>query len=297
MKKRILSVILTVIVAAQTLSMLIIPTNAWSWDTDGKYKVNSYNASIVSDGTITVDAKLDHLYLTGTKITNHNVPFVRSSYSAEAKALADGTFFAYVAADTKGMYIYTEVNDKTIASSLNTNGNDGDMVNIYFDWVNNHPTPEERTSGWSASDYMSTYGKDQNLGWLSADYKGNIKGSRGFASYNMFGPNKNQAAVYKYRLTDSGWACEWFIPWKDEAQSKAIAKGEQIPCGIGFEVGDDSELSDGNEQNVNIYYDQRHEICTGYYADYSKLSDITFVKGYDTEKNICTVAKKSRYYL
>jgi hypothetical protein len=109
----------------------------------------------------------------------------------------------------------------------------------------------------------------------------------------MFGPNKNQAAVYKYRLTDSGWACEWFIPWKDEAQSKAIAKGEQIPCGIGFEVGDDSELSDGKEQNVNIYFDQRQEICSGYYADYSKLSDITFVKGYDTEKNICTVAKKA----
>ena len=295
MKKKVLSMLLAVIVIAQIFTVLCVTASAWSWSTDGKYLVNSYNASIVSDGAITVDAKLDHMYLTGTKITNYPTPFVRTAYSEEVRALADGRFFAYVAADTKGMYIYAEVKDKTIASSLNKDGNDGDFVNIYFDWLDTHPEAEDRTDAWSASDYMGTYGKDQNLGWLSADYYGNITGSRGFSSYRSFGPNKNQAAVLKTRFTDDGWALEWFIPWKDKAQSTAIANGQQIPCDIGFEVGDDSSLDDGTEQNVNIYYDQRYEICGSYYADYSRLSNVTFVKGYDLTQNVCTVAKKADF--
>lgn len=293
MKKKFLSMLLAVIVIAQIFTVLCVNASAWSWSTDGKYWVNSYNAPIVSNGSITVDAQLDHLYLAGTKITNYPDKYLRSTYSDEAKALADGSFFAYVAADAKGMYIYAEIEDSTIYTSSKTNGNGGDYMNIYFDWVEAHPTTEERTSDWSASEYLSTYGSDQNLGWLSADYQGNIKGSQGFSSYTKLGPNKNQSATYMYRLTDSGWALEWFIPWRDQEQKNAIKNGQTFPCGIGFQVGDDSELTDGTEQDVVIRFDQRQEIGLRYYSDYSTLSEINFINGYETEKIICTVSKKS----
>ena len=279
---------------AQMLVLLVVPSSAWAWDADGKYQVATYNAAIVKDGAITLDGVLDHSYLFGTRIVSYinYPPYIRGGYSAVADA-ARGNFYAYVAVDTKGMYIFCEVEDITIFPSTNSNANDGDMVNIYFDWVDTHPSPENRTSDWSASDYLKNNSGTQMLGWLSADYYGKISGSRGFGSYTKFGPNKNQSAVCKTKIVDGGWTLEWFIPWRDKAQSAAVAKGESIPLGIGFEIGDDSdiknEVTPDKEQNVAITHDQRKELGLGYYSDYSKLAQINLIKGYGETYNTCTV--------
>ena len=45
------------------------------------------------------------------------------------------------------------------------------------------------------------------------------------------------------------------------------ANGEQIPCDIGIQVGDDSHVTDGKEEDVSIRFDQRQEIGLNYYSD------------------------------
>ncbi len=290
MKK--ISWILAFVIVIQSIFVIQIPASAWAWETDGMYQVPSYDAAIVKDGSINVDAVLDYGYLSSTKITEYPeaVPYTRSGYSSVVND-AKGNFEAYVVADTKGMFIYAKISDSTIFDTVNSNGNDGDYFSIYFDWLETHPAPEDRSSSWSAADYMNTYGKDQNLGWLSADYHGNIAGSRGFKSYTKFGPNKNQSILYEAKIVDGGWACEWFIPWKDQAQMDAIARGEQIPCGIGFQVGDDSDINNivtpDKEQDVVIRFDQRKEMAIGYYLDYSKLANVNFIK-HEESYHVCT---------
>ena len=84
MKRKILSIILTVIVLAEAIAMMVIPASAasWSWQTNGKFEVASYNAQIVKDGSIKVDASLEDVYLKGTKITSYpdEEPYRRPGY-------------------------------------------------------------------------------------------------------------------------------------------------------------------------------------------------------------------------
>ncbi len=291
--KKFSCIILALIIVAQLISSMSILASSWSWGSDGKYEVASYNAAIVKNDSIEVDAVRDHEYLSSTKITEYPElsPYTRSGYSSVVGD-AKGNFEAYVVVDTKGMYIYAEIEDSTIFATTNSNGNDGDYISIYFDWIGTHPTPEERSDSWSASDYLNNNKTDQKLGWLSADYYGNIVGSRGFSSYTKFGPNKNQSILYEAQIVEGGWVCEWFVPWRSQAQCDAVSKGEQFHCGIGFQVGDDSDIKDtatpGKEQDVIIRFDQRKELGLSYYLDYSKLADLTFVQGHEETYRVCT---------
>ena len=112
--------LLAIIVVVQVLIILSVPASAWDWGTDANYNVNTYNASIVSDGAIILDAQLDHEYLSGTKITHYPdvVPYFRSDKYSSLAGNAKGEFFAYIAADAKGMYIYTQIEDSTIFTTI-----------------------------------------------------------------------------------------------------------------------------------------------------------------------------------
>ena len=117
----------------------------------------SYNAAIVDDYSIIVDAELDAGYTTGTKITSYQdeEPYKRSDWNAYPwiQELADADFFAYIAVDTEGMYIYAEIEDATIFDEdRDGNANEGDYIQIYLDWCEpnadpmlnmKHPSPEE----------------------------------------------------------------------------------------------------------------------------------------------------------
>ena len=288
MKKSIIAIVL----AVATLVTFIIPASAWSWKTDGKFEVAAWTAAKVADGTIKLDAELDSAYLAGTKIESYpdEDPYFRGGAYADLKDKGDGSFYAYIAVDTTGMWVFCEIKDTTIFAETNTNGNDGDCMQLYFDWCTPdiaHPRPatlyemyELDGQGWAYGPYKSTYGVSglQYIGWVSADYNGALTGSAGFSPTTALGPDATDAVGYEAKLVDGGWACEFFIPWRDDEQKDMVAAGQQFHCGIGFQACDDADIDDtctpGTEENNFIKFDQRKELGLSYWADYSMLADV-----------------------
>lgn len=289
MKKSIIAIVL----AVATLVTFIIPASAaWSWKDDAKFEVAAHTAAKVADGTIKLDAELDSAYLAGTKIESYpdEDPYFRGGSYEAIKGTGDGSFYAYIAVDTTGMWVFAEIKDTTIFAETNTNGNDGDCMQLYFDWCTPdiaHPRPatlyemyELDGAGWAYGPYKSTYGVSglQYLGWVSADYNGTLTGSAGFSPTTSLGPEATDAVGYEAKLVDGGWACEFFIPWRDDEQKDMVAAGQQFHCGIGFQSCDDCDIDNvctpDTEQNCYIKFDQRKELGLSYWADYSMLADV-----------------------
>lgn len=309
MKRKILSIIMTVAVLAEAVAMMIIPANAasWSWNSDGKCVVATHNSPIVKDGTIIVDAELDDGYLAGTRITSYpdESPYRRPGYEY-LWSTAKGDFEAYVSLDTKGMYVYAEIEDSTIHPTTNDDGNDGDFFQIYLDWCTPdivHPTSAEMYSMYTSGNafdcekYKSSYAVKglQYIGWLSADYYGKVAAAGGFAPYDQLGPNATDSVGYEARFIEGGWACEWFIPWRDQEQKTAIKNGEQFHLGIGLQVGDDTDVDNtrSGEKDVGLCYDQRKEIGLQYWSDYSRLADVRFISACEHDWSITDFVDKT----
>ena len=77
---------------------------------------------------------------------------------------------------------------------------------------------------------------------------------------------------------NGGWKLETFIPWRDDAQKEAIARGEQFHCSIGFQYSDDADIDDmvspGKEVDAGAHYDRRADIGLNYWNCYSALADL-----------------------
>lgn len=281
MKKSILAIVLTVAM----LATCMLP--AFAEAPEGMFEIAVWEVDIVEDGTIKVDGKCEDAYYNSSKITHYDdaEPYKRGGYDA-VHALADARFFAYIVVDSVGMYVYAEVEDTTLFETTNSNGNDGDCLQLYFDWVpyaemhpqvaNYVPTSE---ASWGGQSYKSANGYDQRIGWISCDYNGAITGSAGFANPDYLGYNfdgfQYEASV---REDKTGWVSEWFIPWFSEAQIEAVKNGEQFHCSIGFQACDDSDFDDsitaGTEENVGLRFDQDKSYGLSYWAYYSFLSDL-----------------------
>lgn len=287
MKKTLL---ITLVISVMLLNFTI-PASAWSWKDDGHFEVAEYWVYIAEQGEIIVDGELDEAYLQSTRIESYkdDVPYKRGGYETVWDD-ADGTFFAYIVVDVTGMFIYAEINDTTIFETTNTNGNDGDCFQIYFDWCTPdiaHPRPNRLYDmylldgvGWAYGPYKSTYGAAglQYLGWLSCDYNGVISSSMGFNPHTALGPEGTDSVLLETKLIDGGWACEWFVPWRDDEQKEMVADDVQFPCGIGFQACDDADIDNlctpDKEENSFIKFDQRNELGLSYWADYSMLADV-----------------------
>ena len=305
-----------ILLIALTVSLLLIsfavPASAWSWKDDAQFEVAEYWVYVAEEGEIIVDGELDEGYLQGTRIESYEdeIPYKRGGYDAVWDD-ADGTFFAYIAVDVTGMYIYAEIKDTTIFETTNTNGNDGDCFQIYFDWCTPdiaHPSPKERYNmylldgmGWAYGPYKSSYGVAglQYIGWLSCDYNGVIASSMGFNPHTALGPDATDSVLLETKLVDGGWACEWFIPWRDEEQKERVLVPYIESCwgdsnisygsyiyphiGIGFQACDDSDIdtfvTPDREENVGLRFDQRKELGLSYWADYSMLADVRWEGG------------------
>ena len=308
-----------ILLIALTVSLLLIsfavPASAWSWKDDGKFEVAEYWVYVAEEGEIIVDGELDEGYLQGTRIESYEdeTPYKRGRYEAVWDD-ADGSFFAYIAIDVTGMFIYAEINDTTIFETTNNNGNDGDCFQIYLDWCTPdivHPRPKQLYEmylldgvGWDYRTYKSTYGVAglQYIGWLSCDYNGVIASSMGFNPHTALGPDATDSVLLETKLVDGGWVCEWFIPWRDEGQKQAVLLPYLDACwcdesygysskhgyfyshvGIGFQACDDSDIEDiispGKEENVGLRFDQRKELGLSYWADYSMLADVRWEGG------------------
>lgn len=301
MKKTLL---ITFVISVMLLNFTI-PAYAWNWYEDAKCEVAEYVVYCAEEGEIKIDGERDESYLKSERIESYKdeVPFFRDRKYEPVRELTQGQFVAYVVVDTLGMYIYAEIKDVTIFEELDDNGNTGDCFQIYFDWCPPdivHPSPRELYemyyldgSGWAYGHYKSTYGVSglQYLGWLSCDYKNNIKGGCGFDTYTKLGPDGTDSVLLETKLIEGGWACEWFVPWRDQEQREELLtpsfKRNDDWCatsiyvalnGIGFQVNDDSDIHNtitpDKEESVGICFDQRKELGLSYWADYSKLADL-----------------------
>ena len=294
MKKSIIAIVL----AIATLVTFIIPASAWTWEEDGKFEVPSYDVSIVDEGTIVIDGKMETAYTDSQKIvSNEEHPYKRYGYEAiwgDIKA----SFFAYVVVDVNGMYIYAEIEDSTMFDTLDTNAQSGDRFQIFFDWCPAemmHPTSEKMYADYLldgtkfepsvdeysiSSSYLSMWGSkgDQFLGNISYDYKDTMYGTWGFGPAQALGIEGDKAVDFVTGETSNGWKLETFIPWRDDTQKEAIAAGQQFHCGIGFQCSDDADVDDmvspGVELEAGSKYDQRYEVGMNYYNNYGSLADL-----------------------
>ena len=299
MKKSLIAIVL----AVATLVTFIIPAAAaaWTWEEDGKFQVASYDIAIVEEGTITVDGKLETAYTDSQKIVSDNKNVYVRTYPYNYTSELGGAlpkFFAYVVVDVNGMYIYMEVEDSTIFDTLDTDAQTGDHVQIFFDWCpaeQMHPTAEKmyadylldgtkfepNADEWATdSGYKLMWGTQgfQYLGNISYDYRNNMKGVWGFGPAQALGFDGNGMVEFYTELTSNGWKLETFIPWREQAQKDAIAKGEQFHCGIGISAADDIDSEDiitpGRQEEAISTTDQRVEIGGNYWNCYSSLADL-----------------------
>lgn len=294
MKKAIIAIVL----AVATLITFILPTSAWTWEEDGKFEIGSYDIAIVEEGKITIDGNMEADYTNSQKIvSNEEHPFKRGGAEAIWGDIK-GNFFAYVVVDVNGMYIYAEIEDSTMYETLDTNAQTGDRFQIYFDWCpaeQMHPTSEKMYSDylldgtkfepdnneWTTnSSYLLMWGMHsaQYIGNISYDYRDNVTGTWGFGPVYALGLEGDGMIESVTAEIKGGWKLETFIPWRDDTQKEAIARGEQFHCGIGFQTGDDCDIDDmvypGREQDAGGKYDTRYEIGINYYNCYSRLSDL-----------------------
>ena len=294
MKKSIVAIVLVI----ATLVTFIIPTSAWTWEDDGKFEVASYDVAIVEEGTIVVDGKMETAYTDSQKIVSDDKNiYKRPGYEA---IWSDGlpSFFAYIVVDVTGLYIYAEIKDNTIFDVLDTDPQTGDHMQIFFDWCppeQMHPTTEQMYADylldgttfepnkeeWKIdSSYKTMWGTlgFQYLGNISYDYRDNVRGVWGFGPAQALGFDGNGMVEYACAITGDGWKMETFIPWREDAQKEAIARGEQFHCGIGFSAGDDTDIDEmvtpGKQQDVVSTFDQRYEIGGNYWNSYSSLADL-----------------------
>ena len=243
MKKPILLILVSIIL----LLNFTIP--AFADDKDDKYEmveIMQYNIAIVEKGTITVDGVFDEAYLGSTKITHYDDEEYYKSSKFEDKYLdiVDARFFAYVVVDTEGMYIYAEIEDKTMYVESDTS----DKLEIcldFFPYAYMHPQVGNYV-------YKNLAAWDDTSPFIREEYFGNIRRYRGdvwidyndvakgFYGFNLAQPQMDFFQHKAAKRTDeTGWIAELFIPWLMDEQGEAIAKGEQFHCSIGFMAVDD----------------------------------------------------------
>lgn len=272
----------TLLILVSIILLLSFTLPVFAEDLYEMVEITQYNIAIVEKGTITVDGVFDEAYLGSTKITYYDDEEVASTLKdATYIDLTDGRFFAYVVVDTEGMYVYAEIEDKTM---YNTASQDGaiDKFTIYLDfysYADMHPQVGnyvyKDVSDWGDVDLRTyvAYGKFGNFskysGWVGCNYNGVARGKY------VFNPREPQMENLQYkaakRADETGWIAEWFIPWLMDEQGEAIARGEQFHCGIGFGV-DDDPIGDG--KGFVRRYDQPKKLGVNYSINESLLADL-----------------------
>ena len=165
-------------------------------------------------------------------------------------SVGNGT--AWLAQDNNGLYAYIDVIDHNVFNNTDGSVTDGDRVQIYLDYKNDH-----ETSGLAGTDYRATYNKGGYLGYIT------VTPDNEMVSTYSFG---NLAGVKTAtRKTDSGYAVEVYIPF-----NSAIS-GD---IGIGFEIHNDTDGkldSKGKHNREAIFYDT--SVGSGYWNTYDSLPD------------------------
>ena len=201
------------------------------------------NYIIEKSTKINVDAVKDDSYVTKIDIDQRVYP------SKEKETTGNGRATAWVTNTTYGLYIYAEVKDSTVTT---TSGNDGDLFQVYLDFINNHGE-----LGLGGNDYRDTVAtaKSKTLGWINVKPDGTYTAAWGFSGVSGI---KSAA-----KTITGGYAIELYVPF-----SKANNGGKEL--GLSFEVKDDV---DGDGTLESAY--SNHPIGNLFYAYYDRLPDYT----------------------
>ena len=242
-----------------------------------------YTAKVTSN-PVTVDGKLDDVYLEGDVIKNGE--YIYKDKSLEEIPAYTG-FTAYTAATLDGFYVYLDVNDETMnnIAASDTNALDGgDRVQFYIDMT---PAGYRHDDGLFV--YMSGDSRDYERtnafdgGWIGVDYNGNLggisygknladlKGSIDFEIVKRENPDWNGTDPQTQYV---GYIVEMFIPWTPW-MANAIGRQDVTHFGFGIEVQDDCTYDDSTNRGVIIGNDG----FLSYYYSASILPDIVFDYG------------------
>ena len=176
---------------------------------------------------------------------------INSPWSANPKnSIGNGT--AWLSQDSTGLYVLVDVIDKNVFNNTDNSVTDGDRVQIYLDYANNHT--EKKLAG---TDYRATYNKGGYLGYITVSPDGAVYSSYSFA--NLTGIKTAT------RKTNSGYAVEVYIPF-NSATSETI--------GIGFEIHNDTDgklSAEGKHNREAIFYDTANGSV--YWSTYDILPD------------------------
>ena len=199
------------------------------------------NITFINEGTATIDAIKDNTYTSMFPISNQLIK--KDGYNGKGNATA------WVSYSNKGIYIYAEVKDDTVSV---TSGVDGDLFQVYVDFVNDHVS-----TGLAGNDYRTKHGTSgsKKLGWIAIKPDGTSTPSWGFSGVTI------ESAA---KTITGGYAVEFFVPFHT-----STLPGTSF--GMGFEVKDDTD-NDGSRDSV--YYDSASG--TQYYMNYDKLTDYSF---------------------
>ncbi len=216
----------------------------------------SYDESYVinkAESAITIDAVKDSAY--SSRITCF------SQCVSNTDKPGNGKSVVYVAYTASGLYIYGEVEDSTIQA---TNTDNGDMFQVYVDFVNNHTE-----LGLNRNDYRNAIGTTgaKKMGWIYVKPNGSVGSAWGFSGVSITAATKT---------IDKGYAVELFVPFPSTGLNPKN-------IGLGFEVKDDI---DGDGVRDSAYYDSGHGLT--YYARYETLPDYVLSENYkpDTTEKI-----------
>ena len=243
-----------------------------------------YDAAYVMD-CVEIDGVMEPIYEWGRLLQAHDDVYVVDENGSLDSA--DGDFKAWISRGIQGLYVYVEIKDKTPTLEPKDEAG-GDYVKLYLDWCTDdlvHPSErelkrlEDEGRPWDYWSYRQRYGVSglQYIGWLCFYSDGRITDGLGFGPHFKLGPEADQSVISKSVPTDEGWACEVFIPWRDDEQREKVEKFENFHLGIGIEVGDDATAGDGSYTPTVKRYDQSMDRGRRYFQNYSILADPLFV--------------------
>lgn len=234
--------------------------------------------------SVEIDGVMDPIYEYGELLQAHDdVHVVDENGSLDS---ADGDFKAWISRGIQGLYVYVEIKDKTSTLEPKDEAG-GDYVKLYLDWCTNdlvHPSEwelkrlEDEGRPWDHLMYRVQYGVSglQYIGWLCFYSDGRITDGLGFGPHFKLGPEAEHSVISKSVPTDEGWACEVFIPWRDDKQREMVDKYKYFHLGLGIEVGDDATVGDGSYAPTVKRYDQSMDRGSRYSENYAILTDLRF---------------------
>ena len=247
MKKRILSMAIVVVMIVAMIPAMVLSTSGISY-------YDGYDSAMVSAGAINVDASEtpDAAYLAGEKIISRNLNGAKAN-----------SFEAYVAGDANGVYFWFDVVDTTTDKASHYKEKNDESTGYL-------PVFDGYKASYASGDRLQVYyrGDAHNgatfVGSIGFDYVGQM------AIEYRFGSPDSSLVDFDYKVTETGWVAELYVPWAALSSALAGLTTEEISSfKIGIQCND--YTNDGTDKIINLCYDTKRggSYYRGMYSNHS----------------------------